>query len=163
MTTSRERRLSRGAIAAPSVRRDHWLLPAQDRVTLPELGLVDARSLAVLAEVEPPALPKDRYRVLPYDRLDVSLGDPGRAHRVRRLWHLQWVADAPVGSAVDGDALATVALDELDHARLVHLGFRIDRVACPVPIVERQRQGLLRVVVDQHLVRIDAARLDHVD
>jgi len=76
-TTSCERRLSRAAIAAPSVRRDHWLLPAQDRVTLPELGLVDARSLAVLAEVEPPALPKDRYRVLPYDRLDVSLGDPG--------------------------------------------------------------------------------------
>src|SRR5690349_23209074 len=116
---------------ARSVRGDDRTLAAEDGISLPELGLIDARPLAVLPQIEPAALAEDRHRVLPDDRLDVRLGDARLAHRLGRLRYLQRIADAPVGGAVDGDALASVVLHQLDHSRLVHLRLGIDGVPRP--------------------------------
>ena len=73
-----------------------------------------------------------------------------------RLRHLERIAHAPVGGAVDEDALGAVALDERDHARLVHLGVGIDRVARPAAGREHERQRLLGVVVDEHALLREA-------
>ena len=89
-------------------------------------------------------------------RSDVGLRDPALAHERDRLRHLEGIAHAPVGRAVDEDPLGAVALHQRDHARLVHLRVGVDRVAGPAAGLQHERQRLLGVVVDEHALLREA-------
>src|SRR5947207_2665214 len=83
-------------------------LAAQHRVALIQLALVDLERGAVLAQIQATALREERDRVVPHDLLDRGFRDARRAHRRHGLRHLERIGDAPIGGAVDDDALGPV-------------------------------------------------------
>ena len=130
------------ASATPAVRRsagaspglgDAGRLAAQDRVALEELALVDGGLRLERREVEPPALGEEGDRVVPDDRARSSASAmPALAHERDRLRHLERIAHAPVGGAVDrGCARCRTACTSATMRGSSIFVLGIDRVAGP--------------------------------
>src|SRR6266478_3028538 len=75
----------------------------QDGVSLEELALIDADGLLDVLGLELSALREECERVFPYHRLDVAFADPLFSHERGGLGHLERIAHAPVGRAIDDD------------------------------------------------------------
>src|SRR5688572_22934890 len=79
-------------------------LAAEYRVRFEQLRPVDGGGLVDVGQVEAAALSEEGERIVPDDVADRLFRNPVLPHDRDRLGNLQWVADAPVSSAVDDDA-----------------------------------------------------------
>ena len=141
----------------------HGLLTAKHRVVFVQLALIDDDVAFEGLGVDAATLDEKVPGVLPGDALDLLLGNASFAHRVHRLRDLQRIAHAPVGGAVDDDALGTELLHEHGHAAFVHLGFGVNRMPRPTARIQHMGQGFFVVVIDQHQVFGDLALAHNID
>ena len=125
-----------GAENAPNLVR---FLAAQGGVVLPLAPLVDGQRGAHLLLVELSALGEEIHRVVEQHLFHLSLAESGGEHGLAGLWHLERIADAPVGGAVDDHLLCTILLQQRHHTLLGHFGIGVNGVTTPAVGVEHQR------------------------
>ena len=130
-TTFEDRRVRSHRAGWPA-RRPRGGLAAQHRVALEQLALIDRRAPPRAPRVEPAALGEEGDRVVPDD---ASRCRPRRCPLSRIsatvFGTLSGSLTPQSAALLIDDALGAVLLHQRDHARLVHLGVGIDRVAGP--------------------------------